>query len=226
MTRHRHTTPPLVDPPTDPPQGTQPVPPQHNDTDRPDHPYHRLHHDTISQQPQRGETGYVAYARDLARAVSVVFDGARWHAEATSPAFPSREVDQHSQISITIDNRRHVALTQTNPAGGGPEQWTLTIDGQPIPHRVFPGEAPHHVTPVARSIWRHLNDVSVDPCDRLMCHEPATVATWRSSTCVAHAAASPAATRPAPSAAPSPPLPQPARSAPPPPRGRQQGMRR
>jgi hypothetical protein len=201
MTGHEHTSPPLFNLPTDP-QTDQPTP-QHHDIEQPDHPYHRLHHDAVSQQPQRGETGYVAHARDLARAVCAAVNGTRWHAEATSAAFPSREVDQHSQVSITIDEARQVVLTRTTPAGGGLEQWTLTVDGQPVPHRPWPGEVPHHVAPVARSLWRHLNEVSVDPCDRLMCQEPATVATWGSSTCVSHAGTRPPAPRPAPAAAPS-----------------------
>jgi hypothetical protein len=194
MTGHEHT-PPLVDPPPTPPQ-------QQHGIERPDHPYHRLHHDPVSQQPHPGETGYVAYARDLARALCAAADGTRWQAEATSPAYPSRQLDQHSQLRITIDGTRQVVLTQATPAGGGPEQWTLAVDGQPIPHRAFPGEAPHHAEPVARSLWRHLHGVSLDPCDRLLCQQPATVATWGASTCVSHAATRPPPPRPNPAAAP------------------------
>lgn len=224
MTGHEHTTPPLFGLPTDP-QADQPTPQQHHDIDQLDHPYHRLHHDTISQQPRRGETGFEEYARDLARAICHVFDGARWHAEATSPAFPSRQEDQHSQVSITIDEARQVVLTQTTPAGGGLEQWTITVDGQPIPHRPWPGEVPHHVAPVARSVWRHLHEVSVDPCNRLTCDEPATVATWGgTSTCVSHAATRLPAPRPVPSAASSPPVPRPGSGSPP--RVQPKGVRR
>lgn len=221
MTSHAHTNPPLFDLPTG---ADQPTPPQHDDTYPPDHPYHRLDHEPVSQQPQRGETGYVTYARDLARAVCTVLGGARWEAEAISPAFPSDKVDQHSQVSITVDDNRHVVLTRTSPAGGGLDLWTVTVDGQPIPHRPLPGEAPHHVEPVARSVWYHLNEVTVEACDRLMCREPATFATWGASTCASHATARPPAPRPAPSAAPSPRLPSPNRGAPPP--AQPKGVRR
>lgn len=221
MTSHEHATPPLFDLST---SADQPTAPQHNDTYAPDHPYHRLDHETVSQQPQRGETGYVAYARDLARAVCRVLGGARWEAEATSPAFPSDRVDQQSQVRITVDDRRQVVLARSSPAGGGLELWTVTVDGQPIPHRPLPGETPHHVEPVARSIWYHLNNVTVDPCDRLMCREPATVATWGSSTCASHATTRPPVPPPAPLAAPAPPVPRPNRGAPQP--AQPKGVRR
>lgn len=224
MSSHQPTTPPPLDRPTDPPPADQPTPPPPPAAGLPLHPYHRLHHDPITQQPQRGETGWVTYARDLARAVCAAAGGSRWDAEATSPAFPTREVDQHSQITITIDDRRQVVFTQTNPAGSRPELWTITIDGQPIPHRPHLGEAPHHVTPLARSVWYHLNGVRIDPCDKPTCHQPATVATWGSTTCFAHAPARPPATRPAPSAAPAPPLASPNRSTPP--HAQPKGMRR
>jgi hypothetical protein len=226
MTSHQHATPPLFDRSTTSPRADQPTP-RHPAADQPSHPYHRLHHDPISDQPQRGETGFVTYARELARAVCTAAGGSRWEAEATSPAWPTREADQHTKISTTIDEARQVVLATTSPAGGGLEQWTITIDGQPIPHRALPGEVPHHVAPVARSVWRHLNGVSVEACDRLMCREPATVATWGSSTCVSHAAARPAATRPTPSATPPPlprPTPRPGRGSQP--HWQQPGMRR
>lgn len=170
--------------------------------------HQRMDHYPIAEQPRRGETGFEAYARDLARAVCAVAGGQRWDAEATAPAWPSRDVEQHSRIDITVDDHLRVVVDQTNPSGGALEQWRITVNGQPIPHRVFPGEAPPQIDPVARSLWRHLNDVGVDPCDRLVCAKPATVATWGSSTCETHAEPSVQPQRPAPSTAPTPPLPR------------------
>lgn len=146
----------------------------------------RMDHYQITEQPHPRWWGFQAYARDLARATCQAAGGADWTAEARAPSWPSRVIDQHCQTAVTVERRLLVVLTQTSPAGAGAERWTITVNGRPIPHRAFPGEAPHHMEPVARSLWRHLRAIPVEPCDRLLCKAPATVATWGASTCPPH----------------------------------------
>jgi len=148
----------------------------------------RMDHYQITDQPHPRWCGLQAYARDLARAICHAAGGADWTAQARAPFWPSPLVDQHTQTAVTVDRRLLVVLTQTNPAGAGPERWTITVNGRPIPHRPLPGEVPHQIEPVPRSLWRHLRGIPVDPCDRFLCQAPATVATWGASTCPPHTA--------------------------------------
>ncbi len=142
----------------------------------------------VTPEPGPGECGLVEHARAVALTVCHVLNGERWTAEAVSPAWPSVTADQHTRITVTVDNRWTIVVTKTRPAHSERELHTVTVNGQPIALRARRGEGPHEATAVARSIWRHLNNLP-DDCDSFLCRQPATVASGTGSTCPAHSAA-------------------------------------
>jgi predicted Zn-ribbon and HTH transcriptional regulator len=87
-------------------------------------------------------------------------------------------VDQHADVAVRVDRRHLVVVRQVTPAGVGEELWTIAVNARSVPHRVFPGEIPHAVSTITRSVWRYRNRVTVEPCDTLGCGGSATVATW------------------------------------------------
>lgn len=141
-------------------------------------------HYTVTDQTASHNDGFSQYLHDLGRLFCQAADGQVWRAEAWTPARPDRNVDQHDRIQVTIDNRMVVQVVRTVPAFRLTEQWTITVDDVPVPHRPLPGEHPRVAAALARSLWRHLIEFYVQPC---LCGQPATVASWGcQSTCPDH----------------------------------------
>ncbi len=147
----------------------------------------RVDRRAVPAVPTPAECGHTSWARDVATALCATLRGETWRAETRTPHWPSELIEQRSQLAVVVDLRVLVVITETKPAGGGiRERWTIGLNGRYISHRVFRRELPHAVEPISRSVWLARNGVTAEPCDRLLCDEPATHATWDGSFCPTH----------------------------------------
>jgi hypothetical protein len=150
--------------------------------------YSRTYTRTIAQEPTGpAECGADEQARDIARGLCEITKATAWNAETRERYDRHPRVDDVHETMITTGGHLFT-ITRTVPAGTENEMWVLAIDGEPIPHRVFTSEVPHATDMILRSFWRHRRGITVDPCDRLMCDNPPTVAMFRQSLCASCAA--------------------------------------
>ena len=127
-----------------------------------------------------------AAVRTLALAVRDALGGSDWTAESRSPYWPC-ENETHGQTIIAVDRRWLVVATHTIPVRTVHDMFTIKINGRPIPYRSLRGDLPHQPGTIAANIWRHVNGVTVEPCDSLTCQHAPTVAIFGGSLCEKHA---------------------------------------
>jgi hypothetical protein len=149
--------------------------------------YTRMDRATITPDDGPANTGAAEVATETARALCQALRGTTWHAELRTNAWPHPAYDQRAEIAVTVQPGHLVTVTHTTPAGTYDERWTITVNGEPVAHRPFTRELPSTPQAIARSVWRHVAAITVDPCDSLGCTKPATIARYTGSTCPSHA---------------------------------------
>ncbi|NUP79709.1 MAG: hypothetical protein HOV96_19410 [Nonomuraea sp.] len=141
----------------------------------------------VPADPQPSEVGWTAEVRRTAVRLLDITGCTTWTAETSEPLYPNvAYVVRTHQERYDLDGGRFLVEVTKTAEVCGREHWTVTVNGQPIPHRAVRGRLPYGTEALALSLWYHLNLYAHEPCDVLTCRNQPIHAVYGGGYCAEH----------------------------------------